>query len=218
MTEEFVKTAQLVKALGLDQQTSLVLYGLYKQATVGDNVGPEPADMVGKVKYKEWMKHFGKPTEQAEQEYIAIVQSFSGDGWKMGVSRPVFEEEECEELTEEESKVKNLCESIKNGAPDESLLQLLGVNIKDKNGMTPLHHAVDEGLIEMVQYLLARGADVNVQDNLGMTSGHYAGELDNVEILSLLIGHSLDLSIKDQDDNSVSSVLRGPCADLIKNL
>jgi len=36
MSEEFLKTAELVKALHLDPNTQLTLYGLYKQATQGD--------------------------------------------------------------------------------------------------------------------------------------------------------------------------------------
>jgi acyl-CoA-binding protein len=216
MSEEFVKTAQLVKALGIDPQTQLVLYGLYKQATQGDNLAEEPAEPVAKAKHLAWMKNQGKTSEQAEQEYIQIVSSFTGEGWKMGVSRPVLEDEEPEELNDAEKLVKSLCESIKSGTPDEALLDALGVNVKDKNGLTPLHHAVDEGLAEMVGFLLSRGADVNSQDDLGMTPGHYAGELENPEILSLLLSSSLDLSIEDLDGNSVRSVLRGACAEIIK--
>jgi acyl-CoA-binding protein len=217
MSEEFLKTAELVKALGIDPQTQLELYGLYKQATQGDNLGQEPSEAVAKAKFLSWMKHQGKASEQAELEYIQIVRSFTGEGWKMGVSRPVFEEEEPEELSEKELLVRKLCESVKADSIDEELLASLGVNVSDKNGLTPLHHAVDEGLTHVVQVLLDRGADCNAKDNLGMTPGHYAGELENLEVLRILIGRSLDLDIQDLDGNSVRDVLRGPCAELIKN-
>lgn len=55
------------------------LYGLYKQATVGDNNTDRPGAFNFKAKYKwdSWDKLKGKSQEEAEQEYIALVQQLS---------------------------------------------------------------------------------------------------------------------------------------------
>jgi Acyl CoA binding protein. len=52
MSEDFIKTAELVKALVIDQQTQLKLYGLYKQATQGDvMISPPTNDLIALAKY-----------------------------------------------------------------------------------------------------------------------------------------------------------------------
>ncbi|KAG5365841.1 Acyl-CoA-binding protein 2 [Yarrowia sp. B02] len=57
----------------------LELYGLYKQATVGDNNTDRPGAFNFKAKYKwdAWDKLKGKSQEEAEQEYIALVKTLS---------------------------------------------------------------------------------------------------------------------------------------------
>lgn len=53
----------------------LKLYGLFKQATVGDNTTEKPGvfDFKGKAKWEAWDKLKGTSQEEAEQEYIAYV-------------------------------------------------------------------------------------------------------------------------------------------------
>lgn len=59
----------------------LALYGLYKQATEGDNTLDPPAnpfDFVSKAKYEAWMNLKGKSIEAAMQEYVALVNKLKG--------------------------------------------------------------------------------------------------------------------------------------------
>lgn len=53
----------------------LILYGLYKQATVGDCSGPKPAfwDVVSKAKWESWVKLSGTASEHAKGEYISML-------------------------------------------------------------------------------------------------------------------------------------------------
>lgn len=53
----------------------LKLYGLYKQATIGDNNTPKPGmfDLKGKYKWQAWEDLKGKSQEDAEKEYIAYA-------------------------------------------------------------------------------------------------------------------------------------------------
>ncbi|HEY8399061.1 MAG TPA: acyl-CoA-binding protein [Flavihumibacter sp.] len=57
-------------------ETLLQLYSLYKQATEGDVKGDAPNmfDFVAKAKYEAWAALQGKTKEEAQQEYIALVQ------------------------------------------------------------------------------------------------------------------------------------------------
>lgn len=53
----------------------LLLYGLYKQATVGDNTTAKPGvfDLKGKYKWQAWKDLEGTTQEEAEQKYIAFA-------------------------------------------------------------------------------------------------------------------------------------------------
>ena len=55
----------------------LTLYGLYKQATIGNNRTPVPSflDQKGKFKWNAWSKHSGKSKNVARQEYIEFATS-----------------------------------------------------------------------------------------------------------------------------------------------
>ena len=207
MSEDFIKTAELVKALVIDQQTQLKLYGLYKQATQGDvMISPPTNDLIALAKYNSWQVHKGKSSTEAENEYIQIVKSFN-TGWGISVSRPQFEEIEEKPLSSDEENIRKFCEFVKEGVIDEELLKVVGVNCQDRQGLTPLHHAVDEGRIETVIRLFELGANPNIQDSEGMTPLHYAAELDNEELLQILISlPGVDTSIKDHEGNSIYQI------------
>lgn len=52
------------------------LYGLFKQATVGDNNDAKPGmfDLKGKYKWEAWNKRKGLSKEDAQKEYIELVE------------------------------------------------------------------------------------------------------------------------------------------------
>jgi len=59
-----------------DNNTLLMLYSLYKQATEGDVAGAQPSnpfDFVAKAKYNAWEKLKGTPAEEAMTQYVALV-------------------------------------------------------------------------------------------------------------------------------------------------
>lgn len=58
-----------------DNNTMLQLYGLYKQATIG-NVNtsrPSQFDFVGRAKWDAWEKLKGTSTQEAMQMYVDLV-------------------------------------------------------------------------------------------------------------------------------------------------
>jgi acyl-CoA-binding protein len=62
-----------------DNATLLKLYGLYKQATAGDNADKKPgfSDMVGRAKWDAWNALKGTSSEAAMQQYIDLIGSLS---------------------------------------------------------------------------------------------------------------------------------------------
>lgn len=57
----------------------LKLYGLYKQATEGDNTGDRPGgfDFKAAAKYNSWLNFKGKSKEEATELYLGLVEELS---------------------------------------------------------------------------------------------------------------------------------------------
>lgn len=60
-----------------DNATLLKIYGLFKQATVGDNAEKKPAfsDFVARAKWDAWTVHKGTGADAAKQAYIDLIES-----------------------------------------------------------------------------------------------------------------------------------------------
>jgi diazepam-binding inhibitor (GABA receptor modulator, acyl-CoA-binding protein) len=61
------------------QSELLSLYGLYKQASLGDNNEEQPGgfDFVAAAKHNAWKSHYGKSKNEAEEEYVSLVNQLS---------------------------------------------------------------------------------------------------------------------------------------------
>ncbi|MGS5085217.1 acyl-CoA-binding protein [Hydrogenophaga sp. A37] len=62
-----------------DNATLLKIYGLYKQATSGDNAEKKPGfgDMVGRAKWDAWNGLKGTAQDDAQQQYVDLIESLS---------------------------------------------------------------------------------------------------------------------------------------------
>ena len=62
-----------------DNATLLKIYGLYKQATAGDNADKKPGfgDMVGRAKWDAWNSCKGTSKDDAMEQYVDLIQSLS---------------------------------------------------------------------------------------------------------------------------------------------
>ncbi len=79
ISEKFIKAQEDSKNLDErpDNEILLSLYALYKQATAGDAPaeGPSnPFDIVGKAKHEAWAKLIGISSENAQGQYIDLVE------------------------------------------------------------------------------------------------------------------------------------------------
>ena len=59
--------------------TLLKIYGLYKQATAGDNTEKKPgfSDLVGRAKWDAWSLLKGTSSEDAKRQYVDLIKSLS---------------------------------------------------------------------------------------------------------------------------------------------
>ena len=62
-----------------DNATLLKIYGLYKQATQGDNAEKKPGfgDMVGRAKWDAWNGMKGTSSDDAMRQYVDLIKSLS---------------------------------------------------------------------------------------------------------------------------------------------
>jgi len=70
------------------------------------------------------------------------------------------------------------------------------VDDKNKNGLTPLHYACENGNSYIVDLLINYGANVNVSDNEGFTPLHFACKNGNLEIVKSLVDDGANVNAK----------------------
>ncbi|XP_027331281.1 acyl-CoA-binding domain-containing protein 1 isoform X2 [Abrus precatorius] len=226
----------------VSSDVQLQLYGLYKIATEGPCSTPQPSPlkMTARAKWQAWQKLGAMPPEDAMQKYIDIVTELyptwldgsslvmflqqrnkSGEGGgpsseARGAMGPVFstfvyEEEYGSDSQMEaihgfarEGDMANLLKCIENG---------VSVNLKDSEGRTPLHWAVDRGHLNVTELLVGKNADVNAKDNDGQTPLHYAATCEREAIAEYLVKHNADIHSKDNDGSSPRDICESnwPC-------
>ncbi|KAG0472879.1 hypothetical protein HPP92_014736 [Vanilla planifolia] len=230
----FVAAAAVNQTLTkISTDVQLQLYGFYKIATEGPCSAPQPSafKVAARAKWNAWQKLGAMPPEEAMQKYIEIVNEIfpswaagsimknkheeapSSSSSAKGTMGPVFSSLILEEgsnndlrldgihISAREGEVYDLLKHIGNGVP---------VNLRDSEGRTALHWAVDRGHLEIVEMLLSRNADVNAKDNEDQTPLHYAAVCERESFAELLIKHGADTLVKDMDGNSPVDLCSSP--------
>ena len=116
LTSDFVAESKQIK----ENETRLLLYSYYKQATVGDcSTGrPNMIDFVGVAKWKEWNRHIGMSKAAAMSHYISVaLKADPGIHEKVQSS---FQDSGAEEKPQEVQGVK----------PEESLMSKEGPGMR----------------------------------------------------------------------------------------
>ncbi|KAK9722445.1 Ankyrin repeats (3 copies) [Popillia japonica] len=71
-------------------------------------------------------------------------------------------------------------------------------SLKDCNGLTCMHYAIDSGNLETVRFVVEHGIDINVADNKGWTGLLRAVVMENNdEIVKYLLQNGADINVKD---------------------
>jgi ankyrin repeat protein len=76
-----------------------------------------------------------------------------------------------------------------------------GLDERDGNGRTALHHAAMGGLEAVVNLMLSEGAQANIEDDIGMTPLMLACQLNRVGIARTLVRHMRGQGLEKRDGN-----------------
>lgn len=72
---------------------------------------------------------------------------------------------------------------------------LVHIDVATPDGLTGLHEAAICGNVQMVEFLLERGANIDCCDNEGWTPLHAAASLGQVKIVETLLKHNADVTL-----------------------
>ena len=96
------------------------------------------------------------------------------------------------------------------------------LEVKDKEGCSPLHYAAIVGNKEVVDFLIGNNASIHTSDDVGYTPLHAAAMGGHREIIDLLISKGANVNTKDIAGGSVLDCALGyaqiECADYLKSL
>jgi ankyrin repeat protein len=100
----------------------------------------------------------------------------------------------------------------------ETVSLLLGneqvdINRRDKNGLTALHYAINamereqSNNVEMVRYLLEKGADPTIRNNDGTTPFHLSTTfLTNTDVLGLMLENEIKIDIDEKKNDGLTAL------------
>jgi ankyrin repeat protein len=91
----------------------------------------------------------------------------------------------------------------------ECLKSNVNINMKDENGLTPLHFAADRGYDLIVSNLIQSGANIESCDNDGKTPLLYACYCEQNDVIKILIenGAKIDIDSLHKDDGISSDII-----------
>ncbi|KJH49002.1 ankyrin repeat protein [Dictyocaulus viviparus] len=84
----------------------------------------------------------------------------------------------------------------------------IDVNLKDVDGQTPLHLAVNRGDVGGAVALLCYGADVNVKDKQNRSALIRAIQVEHLDVIKLLLLFDADLNSVDEQGQSVHDIVK----------
>jgi ankyrin repeat protein len=102
----------------------------------------------------------------------------------------------------------------------EKLLKLKNVNVKDKDGYTPLMQASIKGNLEAAKILVEKGADIFAKDKLGQDALIWACIMANLELVKFLVEKGAAINSKGQYDFTplMSAIIEQQDLEIVKFL
>eukprot|EP01038_Epipyxis_sp_PR26KG_P013897 gene13897-18634_t len=221
--EEFERASHLAKQIKhLDNEQKLLLYGLYKQSTIGDIDIPKPAfyELTNTSKWNAWNNFKGYPKNSSALAYVYLVsQLTNGEDGVFSCLKTSFAESggstaasistlnHSNNINDNWNENEKMFEAVV--LHDLDLLKKCialnsnDINSKNVEGLTPLHFAADRGYIDIALLLLTSGAVINAQDNLLHTPLMNAVLCENEEMVKFLLEKSADITILNDEGLSV---------------
>jgi acyl-CoA-binding protein len=222
--DAFLQATQRVRTLPLRNGDKLILYALYKQATVGDAPTPFQTKswnvVVEQAKWDAWRKlatmepeqaamHYTTAVKELEQESPNGVKDYDTDGFGAPtVSLPAVEHggyDASKEIVSGASRLLNAT-AKRDVALVKSLLQEgVDPNSTDDHQQTALHMAADKGAIECLKLLLEAGGNPNSADRDGISVLQTAVIAAKRDIVALLLQHQANPDQPDLDGDTPRS-------------
>jgi hypothetical protein len=119
-------------------------------------------------------------------------------------------QERCKKLNQQllrASKIGDL-EEVKNAfEPFKNAGWIADVNTRELCNFTPLHNAVGEGHVQIVKFLLSKGAKVDAVTESSRTPLHLACYNGSKEIIQLLLNFDANINIQDDEGNTPTHIL-----------
>ena len=203
----------------ISEKQMLQLYGLYKHAKEGPCNTPKPHiwDFIGKAKWESWNNLRDSSQINAKEEYISLVKDIdpawdatsaspaAGGSAGLGVAVSTMCRDPDDAINECEKTVFDWCQEgdvrkLKYVITKDNSV----IHMRDDEGLTLLHWAVDHGFRDIVMLLLEAGCNMNSQDSELQTPLHYAVSCGHSDLVELLIQRGADTSLKDSDGNAAS--------------
>jgi acyl-CoA-binding protein len=236
----FEKAAQQAKSLTLNQNDQLMLYGLYKQAKIGNVNMKQPSrlNIVAWKKFHAWSKFNSMPQHFAMMKYLEVVEHFtlSGSGSAsasasaaaggedavlnvMDDSDIVYEDESSVDLSvddddDDEHDTLDLGNEMSIGKKQSTLGGGANYPQDDFDGDISILQAASSGNTEFLQQIIDSGDDVNERDENGQSALHMAADKGNVDCVTILLKSGADPNAADKEGISVleAAVIGGSVA------
>lgn len=212
---EFEEATKYVRGLAATASSDdlLYFYARFKQVKEGTCNTSKPSfyQLKEKEKWSAWSELKDMDKQTAMKQYVDKLYNIEPawrvseakeptDGW-VSVSSHIKNEEELDE------KSATIWDHVKQGQ-----LEKVGdipkpvVGLRDEEGLTLLHWAVDRGHVDIAKYLIdvdaadnLGGGLIDAQDREGQTALHYATGCGHKELVKLLLERGADRDILDSD-------------------
>ncbi|EDW78219.1 uncharacterized protein Dwil_GK16311 [Drosophila willistoni] len=219
-----IATAQVMRKSNIYSANDLLeFYAYYKQVTEGrcQHARPPILQMKARSKWNAWHDLGDMTRTDARRAYINKLSKLEpkwldetkserqSSNHGHGVGQWVVHSIEAmpaEELKPDnektmfdyvkENNLERLREQLK---PDDLLLQ-------DEHGMSLIHWATDRNAVNILEYLVVRGANVNQRDAEQQTPLHYAASCGHVEAVRYLLALNADMALCDAEGQTCLDV------------
>lgn len=214
------KIAQ-IPASQISQEDQLLLYGLYKQATVGDRNVKEPSrlNFVAFQKYTAWGKFHGVPALLAKMMYVERAQHFDkgGNGAKYENDDIVYSDDEGEPLSDTDDDTDETQQSNpKKKQQAAGQFSSMGLKPSTLSAMPDATHddassspqtraqtAAMSGDAQGLKKEIDLGTPVDITDDLGQSLLHFAADRGHNDCASILLKAGANPNASDDEGISV---------------
>jgi len=199
----------------------LMMYGLYKQAVIGDrNVEPpSKLDIVAFSKYNAWGKFTSMPMEIAMVKYIEVVNHFASK-FKLTTQNNGDDKHFVSPRGNGKDIGDELIDNTASDDDDHSLfdsVSLAGFGIRQSTLMDTQHSDSDSPLstlqnaarlgdVSLLKKSLNNGFNVHEADETGQTALHFAADKGYNDCITVLLEAGANVNATDGDEMSVLQI------------